>query len=188
MKRQTKSKKSGYTLAEVTMGAVISTMVIGTAVAMFIAGASAWVKGAEMIDAETQSRQALRVISNELRSCMGAVVSTDGMTVTYRLPTRDADGVFLSPPTFDGVNRTISHVNGEIRLTAGAQTRVITRNVILTDPDNNNAAYRIFTAGAGQITRDITVKVVTRRIQQGQTFLGRKREVVYLRNIPRLTQ
>lgn len=179
----------GNTMIEVTVAAVIGTMVLGTALTLFIAGAGMWVHGSEMVEAEGQSRQAIRVITDQLRQAMVVTVDNDGQGLTYRLPTRDGTtGIFQAPATWDGVSRRIFHQNGEIRLQDGASTRTICRNVVLQDPDNANANYRIFTVPNIAIFREVSVQVVTRRIRQGRTYLGRKRETVYLRNIPKLTQ
>ncbi|MCG9896312.1 MAG: hypothetical protein MH204_12640, partial [Fimbriimonadaceae bacterium] len=162
---------------------------IFTALTIFIAGAGAWIRGSEMIDAETNSKQAVRVISDQLRQAMMVTVDNNGQGLTYRIPTRTSDGTFSAPPVWDNVSRRIFLQNGNIVLQEGTATRTIVRGVITTDPENGNASYQIFTPGAGSIVRDVTVFVVTRRnLSQGRTVSGRKREVVYLRNIPRITQ
>jgi hypothetical protein len=182
------SRRAGMTMVEVVTAAVISTMVLGTALSIFIAGAGSWLRGTEMIDAETQSKQAVRVISDQLRQAMVVTIDADGQGLAFRLPQRQANGIFTAPPVWDGVARRIFHRSGSIILQEGGAERVITRNVILTDPDNGNAAYRIFTPGTGGIVRDVTLRMVTRRtLANNVQFLGRKREVIYLRNIPRLT-
>lgn len=173
------------TIVEVATAAVISTMVLGAAITLFIAGAGMWVRGGEMMETEVQSRQAVRVIATNLREAMQVTVDADGQGVTYRLPTRLSDGTFRAPAVWDGVTRRIFHNNGSIRLTDNGGTRTITRNVILTDPDNGNAAYRIFVPGSGTVVREITIRVVCRRtLPNGIVYLGRKRETIFLRNIP----
>jgi len=175
-------------MIEVSVAAVIGTMVLGTALTLFIAGAGMWVHGSEMVEAEGQSRQAIRVITDHLRQAMTVTVDANGQGVTYRLPTRDASGVFSAPPVWDGTTRRIFHSSGNIVLQEAGTTRTICRNVILQDPDNGGANYRIFTTPPTAIFREISVRIVTRRIAQGKSYLGRKRETVYLRNIPKLTQ
>mgnify|MGYP001440992990 FL=1 len=178
----------GATMVEVSVAAVIGTMVLGTALTLFVAGAGMWVHGSEMVEAEGQSRQAIRVITDQLRQAMVVAVDANGQGATYRLPTRDASGIFSSPPVWDGVTRRIFHNSGSIVIQEGAASRTICRNVVLQDPDNGGANYRIFTTPPTAIFREVSVRVVTRRIAQGRTYLGRKRETVYLRNIPKLTQ
>lgn len=182
-------RQSGMTMVEVVTSAVIGTMVLGAALTIFIAGAGMWVRGGEMMETEVQSRQAVRVIANALREAMVVTVDADGQGVTYRLPTRLPDGTFQAPAVWDGVSRRIFHSSGNIRLTDGVGTRTITRNVILTDPDNANAAYQLFVPGAGTVVRQVTIKIVCRRtLPNSVVYLGRKRETIFLRNIPQVTQ
>lgn len=180
-----KSKKSGFTLMEMMTAAVISTMILFAAITMFISGATAWMKGSEAIETETQSKQAIRMISNELREAMLVTIDGNKLGVTYRLPQRQSDGTFVAPAVWDGVTRRIYLSNGKIYLQDNGGSRVICRNVILTDPKNSNASYVLFTAGAGATLRDLTVKIITQRvIPRGPTLYSRKREVVFLRNVP----
>lgn len=189
MRIHARKKNFGGSLVEVSVAAVVGTMVLGTALTLFIAGAGMWVRGSEMVEAESQSRQAIRVISDQLRQAMVVVVDGNGQGVTYRLPTRNATtGIFNVPAVWDGVNRRMFHQNGNIILQENTATRVICRNVVLQDPQNGNANYTIFSAPPVALIREVTVQVVTRRTRQGRSYLGRKRETVYLRNIPKLTQ
>ncbi len=189
MRNLVKRRTFGGSMVEVSVAAVIGTMVLGTALTLFIAGAGMWVRGSEMVEAESQSRQAIRVISDQLRQAMVVVVDNNGQGVTYRLPTRNATtGVFNVPAVWDGVNRRMYHSSGNIILQEDASTRVICRNVVLQDPDNGGANYTVFSAPAVALIREVTVQIVTRRTRQGRSYLGRKRETVYLRNIPKLTR
>lgn len=189
MRTLVKRKTFGGSMVEVSVAAVVGTMVLGTALTLFIAGAGMWVRGSEMVEAETQSRQAVRVISDQLRQAMVVTIETGGQGVTYRLPTRNpTTGIFNVPAVWDGVNRRMFHQGGNIILQEDAATRVICRNVVLQDPDNGNANYTIFSGPPVALIREVTVRIVTRRTRQGRSYLGRKRETVYLRNIPKLTQ
>lgn len=179
------------TLIEVVTASVISTLVIVGAMTIFLSGMRDWTRGAQRMDAEVQSRQAMRGIASTIRGSMKVVVDADGQGLTFQMPKVDAStGLYISPLVYDGVVRKIKHVSGKIVLQeAGFNDRTIATNVILTDPKNGNAAYRLFTPGAGTNTRQLTAKVVCVATNaSGQQSVGRKRETIYLRNIPLLTQ
>jgi type II secretory pathway pseudopilin PulG len=187
MKRR--SKRSGITLVEVVVASVLSTMVIFSALGVYLAGMESWLRGSERINAETQSRQGVRMISDYLREAMAVTVAADGRSLTYRLPQRDVNGDFIYPAMWDGVTRRIYFINGTIRHDTGANDRVIVRNVLTTDVGGTNANYRQFTAGPGAITRRVTVQIVTRTNDDPAVeAIGRKREVIFLRNIPELSR
>lgn len=183
--------KRGLTLIEVVTAAVVSTLVIVGAMTIFLAGMRDWTRGAQRMDAEIQSRQAMRGIASTLRGAMVVTVDADGQGLTFRMPKVDpATGLYQSPVVWDGVTRQIDFSSGKILLKeTGKPDRVLATNVITTDPKNANAAYKIFTPGLGAITRQLTVKVVCVATNaQGQQSLGRKRETIFLRNIPQLTK
>jgi hypothetical protein len=183
--------KRGLSLVEVVTAAVISTLVIVGAMTIFLAGMRDWTRGAQRMDAEIQSRQAMRTISSTLRGAMVVTVDADGQGLDFRMPKIDAaTGLYVSPVVWDNVTRKIKYISGKIVLQeTGNPDRTLATNVITTDPKNANAAYRIFVPGPGAITRQLTAKVVCVATNaQGQQSLGRKRETIFLRNIPQLTK
>lgn len=188
MKRRS-SKRSGLTLVEVVVASLLSTMVIFSALSVYLAGMESWLRGSERINAETQSRQGVRMVSDYLREAMAVTVAADGRSLTYRLPQRDVAGDFVYPAMWDGVTRRLYFTNGTIRHDTGTSDRVIVRNVMTSDVGGTTLPYRIFTAGPGVITRQVTVQVVTRtNTDPTAKAFGRKREVIFLRNIPELTR
>jgi len=191
MRRLTTSRRRGSTLFEVVISAGISTVVLFSAVSLFLSGAGTWARGQGKIDAETQSRQAVRVISDALREAMWVSVDGDGMGVTYRLPRKTVDGAFEVPIIWDGIDRRIELDGERILLTDDEGTRPICRHIRLTDPASTSgtAPYQIFTPGPGAITRRLVVQVVTETNGARSEYVtGRKRETVFLRNIPELTR
>ncbi|HAP41099.1 MAG TPA: hypothetical protein DCQ94_15275 [Nitrospira sp.] len=191
MKVRNRFRQRGVTLAEVMVSASISTVVLFSAITIFLSGISAWARGQGRMDAETQSRQAVRVVSDALREAMWVSVDADGMGLTYRLPRVDGDGAFEVPVIWDGIDRRIALTSGKLNLTDAAGTRTICRNIRLTDPESPGglSTYRIFTPGPGSITRRLAVQVVTETNgARSEKVVGRKRETVFLRNIPELTR
>lgn len=188
--KRTFRKKQGFSLVEVLIAAGISTLALFSATTVFLAGMSNWAKGQGQIDAETNSQRAVRTIANELRQAMSVFPASDGMSVQYRMPQLDVNGDYVIPVVWDGVDRSIYYQNGEIKIEEGGVARVICRNVVTHDYRAvNEPAYKIFTPAPGSITRQITIQVVTRTNgARDEMVVGRKRETIYLRNIPELTR
>lgn len=186
MKRR--STRSGFTLMEVMTASMISTLVILGSVSIFLAGMTDWAKGTKRIDADTQSRQIVRGVTTELREAMSVFVDADGQGLSYRMPQTNTFGAFITPATWDGVERRIDLTNGKLYLNDGTNSRKIGENIVTTDPETGST-YKIFDPGPGTITRSLTVQVVTKRDNpQGDDHYSRKREELYLRNIPSLTR
>ena len=186
MKRRTR----GSTLVEMLVTSVITVMAIGTAGSVWVAGATSWYKGAGKIDAETQSRSAVKLICTELAEAMDVVVDANGQGITFHKPGKDGNGDYTTDvtgqPTSDGINRRIYLESGKLIYNAGNGLRPLARNVITTDPlsTGGNQPYKIFTGGLGAITRQVTVMVVTQTTGARQEVVkARKRETVFLRNI-----
>lgn len=190
-KRILRSKRAGLTLMEVMVSAAISSVVLFSAISLFLTGIGTWARGQGKMEVETQSRQAIRVTSDALREAMWVSVDADGMGLTYRLPRIDGDGAFEVPIIWDGVDRRIALHSGKLQMIDANGTRTICRNVRLTDPLSSGGAqsYRIFTPGPGAITRRLNVQIVTETTGGRQEkVVARKRETVFLRNIPELTR
>lgn len=182
-------KTAGVTLVELLVGSSISMLVLYGAVMLMVAGSASWYKGEGKIQAETQSQRAVRVISAELREAMSITVDANGLGLNYRLPQKDGNGNYVVPALWDNVTRRIELSGSNIRIVENGSPRTICRNVILTDPKSTTgeAPYVIFAAGAGAITRQLTVMVVTRTgTYKGGTTTSRSRETLFLRNIPEL--
>lgn len=182
-------KTAGATLVELLVGSSISMLVLYGAVMLMVAGSASWYKGEGKILAETQSQRAVRLISSELREAMSITVDANGLGLNYRLPQKDGNGNYIVPAQWDNVTRRIELSGTNIRILENGNPRVICRNVILTDPKSTSgeAPYVIFAPGAGTITRQLTVMVVTQTgTYRGGTTTSRSRETLFLRNIPEL--
>lgn len=185
-----RSKKQGFTLVEVVVASSISIVALFSATAVFLAGMSSWATGQGRIDAETNSQRAIRTIANELRQAMSVFPASDGMSVEYRMPQIDVNGDYVIPIMWDGVDREIYYENGEILISEDGVSRVICRNVVTKDfRADGNPDYKIFTPAPGSITRQLTIQIVTQTNgARDELVVGRKRETIFLRNIPELTR
>ncbi len=190
-KRTFRSRRRGATLVEIVVASGMTTLVLFGAILAFLSGMTNWIRGQGRMDAESQSQRAVRALSQELRQAMSVTVDVNGLGLTYRMPAVDVNGDYVVPVVWDNVVRRAEYNNGTVRVMTGGIEHIVSRNVILTDPLSNggSAAYNIFTAGGGAITRQLTIMVVTRtNSARNETVTGRIRETVYLRNIPSLTQ
>lgn len=176
----------GATIIETITAAGIGVLAIGTSIAVFTEGMGSWTRGQLRVEAETQSRQLARVISDRVREAMEVTIDGNGQGLTYRVPARDVNGIFTVPLQWDGVVRRVFHTNGTVFLQEGASTRAIGRNVILTDPGQTGSpSYQLFTPEGPGFVRRLAIKIVTRQQDaNGRTYLGRKREWIALRNAP----
>jgi hypothetical protein len=193
--RHGKRIRRGATLIEVLTAAGMSTMVMFGVILALLSGMKSWAQGESKIVAEQGSQQAVRQISVELREAMSVTVDAGGNSLSYRLPQKDGNGNYVVPAQWDGVNRRIFYQNSDngntIKLGPYGHEREICKNVVLQEPltGGGSSVYRIFSPGAGSITRQLTVMVVTQTSGVSNNKLNsRIRETIYLRNIPTLTQ
>lgn len=152
-------------------------------------GANGWVTGEGKIDAEGDTTGAVRTISAHLREAMAVSVDSNGNGVSYRIPVKDVSGNYVVPAVWDGITRRIELRGTTLYLTEGGSERTLCRGVSAYDPLSSGGAgtYRLFTAGGGAIIRQVTVQLVkSAEGARGYTQKGRRRETIYLRNIPEL--
>jgi hypothetical protein len=194
MKRpQGKSKRAAQTLVEMVLALSLTALVFIVGISTFLLGMSSWFRGESRIGAEGTTEHAVRQIAMTLRTAMSVTVDSNGQGLSYRLPAVDGTGTFLSPAVWDGVNRRIELDGTSINVTGDSlPNQDICDNVVLTDPlsSGGTGSYKIFTPGAGTITRSLTVMVVAQQSSYNSTtpVYGRHRETIYLRNIPQLNQ
>lgn len=181
-------------MVETVVASLLTGMVLFTAVGTLYSGMRSWVQGLSMIEAEMDGTQAVRRLNQELREAMSVQVAGDGQSVTYRVPQRNANGDFVVPPVWDGVQRRVivqSLGNNRYSLGFGiaGQEYTISRNVVLRDPAvSGNPTYRVFTPGPGGITRRVDVMLITRTTgPRGVYIYNRTRETLFLRNVPSIT-
>src|SRR5690606_38610602 len=175
-------------------------------VSVFLMCTSAWARGESRIDGETNVRQAVRIVSDELREAMWVKVDANGLGLSYRKPMKEATGEFKIPVVWDGKDRRIELQGTSIILEEDSSTkRIICRNVMSVDPFRTSThamnsaisqqatnatwqSYKIFEPNVGTFATEVTVTVVTsnRGGNVGEYVRARKREVVALRNVPEL--
>lgn len=200
-----RSKRSGFTLTEVIVSSVISSLVLSLAVSVFLMCIGSWARGESQMDGDGDTRKAMRAVAHELREAMWVSVDADGMGITFRQPRKDASGAFQTPVVWDGVDRRIFLDQSELVMTAGPGTRRrLATNVTEFDAFQGRAhamdarrevggtttfaRYRIFTPNAGALTTEVVVQIVTgaKGGQVDEVIRSRKRERVVLRNVPEL--
>lgn len=193
MNTQTSRKRKGHTLLEAVFAAGITAAVCIVGISTYLLGMTSWFRGTTWMSGEMTSQQAVRRVSTQLRLALSVTVDGNGQGLSYRMPLIDGNGNFVNPATWDGVNRRIELDGNQLVVKAdNAPDQVLCGNIITTDPlsSGGTSSYRIFTAGAGTITRSLTVMIVSQKNVSGSSQLvyGRHRETIYLRNIPRLTE
>lgn len=183
--------RRGATLVEVLVASGVSSFVLLGTLSVFVSGISSWTRGNRRIEVETQSQTVVRKVADELREAVQVTVDADGNGITYFRPRTDADGNFQinvrGLPVSDGVARRFFVQNGRLMHDAGNGPRALCENVILTDPLSPGGAtvYRPFVSGGGMVVRQLTVTIATRRRDgEGKNLTGRKRQTVFLRNVP----
>lgn len=201
-----RSKQAGVTMAEVVVASAVSGAVLTFVVSLFLVSAASWARGESRIDGETNARQAVRIVSDELREAMWVSVDANGMGVTYRIPAKETTGEFKVPAVWDGKDRRIELKGTNLVLEEDADTsRVIARNVITKDPFQTSnhvldsaitqqsdsaswPSYKIFESNIGALTTEVKVSVViaNRGGKTGEYVRTRKRELISLRNVPEL--
>lgn len=183
MKRK---KTAGFTLVETLTAALITPLVLGGVIVVYLAGATSWSKGHASISATASSQMGVRTACELLRNAMWISVSSDGATVRYRMPARDEAGDFIVPAQSDGVFRAISVSGSDLVSQVGGTKKVVCSHIIAFDPlTANRTSYKFFTPGPGAVPTSITVELATSEAApRGQSTYGRNRETIYLRNIP----
>jgi hypothetical protein len=181
----------GTTLIELLTASMMTVLVVGGSVAVLLYGLTSWARGQGRIMAETDSQKAVRVISQQLREAMVVTVDSNGLGLSYRMPAFDGSGNYITPAIWDNVNRRMEFSGSKLNIVTGGVPRTVCTGVILTDPQSpgGTGTYKIFTAPAGAVTRQITVQVVTQRNNyKAVKVTSRTRETIFLRNVPELTR
>ncbi len=184
-------KRRGVSLIETVTAAFLSIFVLAGAYAALLSGSTSWIKGSGALDAEASAQRSVRKMANELRQAMSVVVDGNGLGLTYRMPLIDNNGNYTVPPVWDNVTRRIELNGTNLNIVTGGSTKRLASGIILTDPlsTNGTGTYRIFNAGAGSVTRQVTVQLVVRKNSiKDKTTTSRNREIVFLRNIPELVK
>jgi len=190
MKKKRGFKKQGFSIFETLIAATITVSVLGIALTTFMMGMQSWYTGETNISSQVGAEQAIQKVERTLRQAMLVSVDANQLGLTYELPQSDAGGNFITPLVWDGVTRRVEldGTNLTMKDSTGF-SQVICSNVVLTDPSSaSKPAYVIFTAAPGAVTRSLTLEVISETVQapNNQIVYGRRREDIYLRNVPQL--
>lgn len=185
----------GATLVESVTAASLTVLVMGGAITTFLQGMRTWVEGQSKLDAEQSSQHVVRAMDAQLREAMFVEVAADGMSLTYKLPAKNADGEYGIPPVWDNVTRRMYVIAGtggfySLYMGPNGSARLMTKRVILTDPEApGNPSYTPFQASQGSVSREITLRVITKSIADStDASYSRTRERVVIRNVPATTR
>ncbi|MFM9873949.1 MAG: prepilin-type N-terminal cleavage/methylation domain-containing protein [Fimbriimonadaceae bacterium] len=201
-----RSRKSGFTLAEVVVASVVSVVVLTSVVTLFITVIAAWARGETTMGTEGETSQIISRVSDELREAMWVSVDGDGYGLTYRKPKKAVGGNFEIPVVWDGIDRRIYLSGTDLKIFDGTSTRILSKNVLKNDPfrlgthmnqmkkSNQTVAvegaptYKIFVPNSTALVSEITVTVVTgaKGGRPGEWSRAKKRDRVLLRNVPEL--
>lgn len=167
---------------------MIGLMATFGAIMMLVFGMGAWVQGEGRISAESQAQSGLRAVCQRLREAMSVTVDANGLGLTYRLPLKDSNGNYLVPAQWDNVVRRMELNGTNLNMVDAGVSRTICQNVSIRDPltTGGTGSYRIFTPGTGTIVRQVTVQLVKETYGQRNAVTSRRRETIFLRNIPEL--
>lgn len=174
------------TLMEAAVGVFVMAMVVFGSLLAMLATLQTWTRGQARIAAEVKTSQALRIVVGELREAMDVTIDANGKGITYRLPSRDANGAYIVPVTWDGVTRRIfANANNDLVVQDNTGTRTLLKGLVYQDPSRGTGTYNLFTPGQGAMVRQVTVMLVTQNtFAYAQNAYGRFRETVALRNLP----
>ena len=188
MKDRKLFRRRGTTLVEVILSAGISVLTLVGGVACFMSGMMSWTKGVGAMDSIATSQNANKLICQQLREAISVSITNSGNTATFSLPQKDESGSYVLPLVADGVSRQFTVSQGTLNLIVGGNTRKISDNILSTDPATS-AAYPIFSANNGLVTRQVIVQIVTSKQGFRNNWTpSRSRESVYLRNVPELSR
>jgi prepilin-type N-terminal cleavage/methylation domain-containing protein len=204
--RTRKTRKSGFTLAEVVVASVVSAVVMTSVVTLFITVIAAWARGETMMGTEGDTQEIVSKVSDELREAMWVSVDSDGYGLTYRKPKKTGTGDFEIPVVWDGYDRRIYLTGTDLKIFDGTKTRTLSKSVLKNDPfqlgthmnqkkkSNQTVvaegapAYKIFIPNNTGLVSEVTVTVVTgaKGGRPGEWARAKKRDRVVLRNVPEL--
>ncbi len=190
--RKRSRRHAGATMVEVVVGAGISTVVLFALIVSLLTGMSRWADGTGKLTSEMGVQSGMRTVTQELREAMQVTVASNGQSLTYRLP-QMTNGSYVVPIVWDGVSRSIEYKSAtkSVVIKEGTTERVVLRNVVVQERalDGRSNNYRLFTAGTGSVTRQVTVMFVAENYGSSSVKKSaRAREEVFLRNVPTTTQ
>ncbi len=201
-----RNRRSGFTLTEVVVASLVSSVVLTAVVTLLITVAAAWARGETTMGTEGDTQEIISKVSDELREAMWVSVDADGYGLTYRKPKKTVTGDFEIPVVWDGFDRRIYLTGTDLKIFDGTTTRTLSTTVLKNDPfrlgthmnqrkkANQTVAaegaptYRVFVPNTTGLVSEVMVTVVTgaKGGRPGEWARAKKRDRVVLRNVPEL--
>jgi Tfp pilus assembly protein PilW len=184
-------KRRGISLAELLASMIAFLLALTAAISLQLTGSKSLNRIQSDLSVSTPSAQAMRRVSETLRSAMSITLSSDGKTITYILPklTTTNDPVtgekeLVYPLVSDGVTR--SFVVSGTNLVSNPGGRVLVRNISSTDPQvgstQYNQTYNPFQSTTIGSRRAITITIICKEIANGKTRYARMKSTVLIQN------
>lgn len=177
--------RRGFTLTEALVASSISIGAIAVTTWIYFSNMGSWAKGRGDIDSMATTQVAVKKVAMELQEAISVSVSADGLRIDYQLPSKAGDGSYTTPAVSDNVARAFAVTGGKLIQYQGGSSRVITSNMILTNPINNQA-FVPFQGDGSVVTRMVQVTLASEK--EGQSNKKQSScvtETIYLRNIPK---
>lgn len=184
--------RRGMSLAELMVALGMMALTIFTISSMFIFGLRTMQKTTSDTNLNQTNAQAMRRITETLRSAMSTTISNEGKMVTYTLPKLAAvadpttgEKEFLIPLQSDGVTRSF-YVTTDGRMIDSATNRVLMKNIYLKDPDKSstqyNQAYAPFSTVTVGSQRGLTINIIAAEDVLGDLRYARLKTTVVTHN------
>lgn len=186
-----KRRRSGFTLIEMVFTSFIMLFTVIVGLSIFLTGIQTWYRGEAGIETQTGAQQGMQNVVSLLREAIYVNVDANGQGLTFNLPVEDASGNIVVPMTWDGISRRIEVSGNKLVYTwDGGPVQTLCTNMITTDPlsPGGTNVYQVFTPGPGSVTRSLTIMLVSQQAVSTQTkaIYGRRRDTLFLRNVPGL--
>lgn len=183
--------RSGFTLIEMVFTSFIMLFTVIVGLSVFLMGVQTWYKGEAGLETQTGAQQGIQRTASLLRQAIYVSVDANGQGLTFNLPEFDGTGTIVTPMTWDGIARRIEISGDKLIYTwDGGPIQTLCDNVVTTDPlsAGGTGSYVVFTPGPGTITRSVSIMIVSQQgvSTQQKPIYGRRRETIYLRNVPGL--
>ncbi|MFH0877204.1 MAG: prepilin-type N-terminal cleavage/methylation domain-containing protein [Candidatus Omnitrophota bacterium] len=123
--------KKGFTLIEVLVVMLISTVVIGALMITMSAGRTSWYSGDTQISVQQELRKALGQISDDLRLSSESQISVLANGIPYNATSFNVSQGVLSTGAINWSANPIVYAlaSGQIMRTQGASVRVVANNI-----------------------------------------------------------
>lgn len=162
--------RNALSLVELLASMLITFLVLSVVLIMYAYSLRNWTNADRTLSATNQANIGVEAALAQLQMALVVTVSSNGQRVDYTVPNRDSNGNITIPMTADANARAMYWTSANnLVLQEGTNTRFIARNVFSTIP-GTSTAYRLFTAGAEAITREVTVQLYCSSDLSGTTL------------------